>query len=268
MKRSGFIVVVVLGCLVVGAGLERARQALTVPETAPETRLEGRARLTPTVRTVTVTNSASERAANAALRRRIAELEQALAARAAKPEPVAVARQEQAREEPPRRPSFMERMEQLKAEKPEEYAEMQKRREEFRQSMEQRAQDRAAFIAAVDTKNMSDEQRENHEKLQQAVARVNELMALMGQPDAERGADMRHEMGDAMRQLGELYGSERRYLFEETARAVGYEGDQASEFADHMQTIIENTSMVPGFGRRGGGRDGRGDDTPAPQAGR
>lgn len=80
MSRSGVIIVCVLVCLFVGAGLERVRQALTVPETVPEPVHEERVRFTPTVRTLIVTNSASERAANEALRRRIAELEKALAA--------------------------------------------------------------------------------------------------------------------------------------------------------------------------------------------
>ena len=42
-----------------------------------------------------------------------------------------------------------------------------------------------------------------------------------------------------------------------TARAVGYEGAQVSEFSEHLQTVIDNTSMMPppGFGR-GGGRGG------------
>lgn len=262
MRRSGVIIVCVLGCLVVGAGLERVRQALTVPELAPEPRLEERARFTPTVRTIIVTNSATERAANEVLRRRVAELEDALAAREAARVQEPKTPTEEKREERPPRQSFTERMEQLKKEKPEEYAEIQKRREEFRQSMEQRAQDRAEFIASVDTKNMNDAQKENHAKLVETVATINELMAQMGQPGVEHTQEMHQQMGEAMGTLGELYGEERRFLLEETGRSIGYQGTQAGEFADQMQVIIDNTTM-PNFGRRGGGRDSRGGGPPA-----
>lgn len=263
-KKSGLIVASVLLCLVVGAGLEHVRQALFVPPVAdgPENSGAIKRHEAPTVRTITVTNSAAERAATEALRRRITELEQALAAREADRAPISAVQDEALREERPRRQSFTERMEQLKKDNPEQYAEMQKRRDEFRQSMERRAQDRANFISAIETQNMNDEQRENHEKLLETVARVNELMAQVGQPGAERNSDLRYEMGETMRNLGELYGAERRYLFEETARAVGYEGEQASVFADHMQTIIDNTSMMSGFGRHGG----HGNSAPAVEA--
>ncbi len=252
-KKKGLVAVAgVFGCLFVGAGLEHVRLALASPEAEeaqPETVAAKRAEAQP-VRTLVVTNDADARAANEALRKRLAELEQALAARPAEPEqpPVETAPPP---EERPRRQSFTERLEQMKKENPEQYAEMQKRREEFRQTMEQRAQDRAEFASAIDTRNMSDEQKANHEKLLDTVARVNELMAQMGAAEGDRRSDLRQEMGEAMHSLGELYGTERRYLFEETARAVGYTGDQVGEFADSMQTIIDNTTMS-GFGRHGG----------------
>lgn len=239
-------------CLAIGAGIEHARLVLCAPKRseAPEFKTVLPA-ATASLRTITVTNDAAARAASEALRKRVAELEQALAARRAEPEPPPVAKaSEPASEERPRRQSFAERLEQMKKENPEQYAEMQKRREEFRQTMEQRAQDRAEFASAIDTRNMTEEQKANHEKLLETVARVNDLMAQVGQAEGERGAELRREMGEAVHSLGELYGQERRYLFEETARAVGYEGDQVSTFADNMQTIIDNTTMS-GFGRHG-----------------
>jgi len=249
-QRSGLIVAGVLVCLVVGAGMERVRQALSLPEAAPEAAAEVRATAVPMFQTRVVTNSAAERAVSEALRRRVAELEKALAARESAPveEPKPP---EEARPDRPRRQPFAERMEQLKQEHPEQYAEMQKRREEYRQSAEQRAQDRAEFLSAVDTQRMSEEQRENHEKLLATVARANELRALMEKPGVERTPELRSEIGEVFATLGELYGSERRFMFEETARSVGYEGTQVGEFADQMQTIIDNTTMGH-FGHHGG----------------
>ena len=67
---------------------------------------------------------------------------------------------------------------------------------------------------------------------------------------------MRQEMRDAMMNLGQLYESERRYLLDATAKAAGYSGDDVQAFSEHIQTIFEHTSMMPGgFGPRRG-RDG------------
>jgi hypothetical protein len=264
-KKTGLMAAGILVCVLAGAGIEHARQMLTtVPQEEPdpaETGLRASSDVS-APRTVVVKDDAALRAA-AALRQRVAELEKALAQRDAErvPEPP---KPQEAPADPPRRPSFSDRMEQLKKDNPEQYAEMQKRREEFRQSMEQRAQDRAEFLAAVDTKNMNDAQKENHAKLLETVARVNELMAQMNQPGVEHTKELHQQMGEAMGSLGELYTEERRYLLEETGRAVGYQGGQASDFADQMQAIIDNTTM-PNFGRHGGGRGGQ--PIPVPGAG-
>ena len=145
-------------------------------------------------------------------------------------------------------------------ETPEQLAERQQRRDEFRQRIEQRARDRAEFLAAVDVKGMTEEQRTNHEQLLATIERVNALMEQMRDPEAARTQEMRREMGEAMAALGELYSAERTYLFEQTAKAVGYSGSDAAAFVEHIQSVIDNTSMMPGgmggpggpgFGRRG-----------------
>jgi len=261
-KRTGLMVVGVLVCILAGAGIEHVRQVLTtVPEEEPDPAetMARPAKDVTTPRTVVLKDDAAEREA-AALRRRVAELELALA----KPVQEPPSPKEDAPAERPRRPSFSEQMEKMKKENPEQYAEMQKRRDEFRQSMEQKAQDRAEFIVAVDTKNMNEVQKENHEKLIATVSRVNELMAQMNQPGVEHSQEMHQQMGEAMGALGDLYTEERRFLLEETGRNVGYQGAQAGEFADQMQAVIDNTTM-PNFGRHGGGNRG-GQPIPVPQA--
>ena len=163
-------------CVFAGAGMEHVRQWLFVPELADpiEAAVQTAQKVRP--RVVTVRDESAVRDAEA-LRLRVAELEKALAKRDSVK--VAPLQQEPVREERSRRPSWAARMEQMKKDNPEQYAEMQKRREEFRQNMEQREMDRADFLAAVDLKNMTTTQRENHEKLLAAVARANELMAQM-----------------------------------------------------------------------------------------
>lgn len=260
-RHSFWVVLSVVVCVAAGMAIEHVRLSVLTPDPADRSDDEN-VRPPPQPRIVKVRDEKSEREA-AALRQRVRELEQVVAEQTQSstnlPAQVVAAQPREATErgERPRGQSFTERMEQLRQENPDQYAEMQKRREEFRQRMEQREQDRANFLTAVDVQNMGDQQRENHEKLLATVARVNELMAQMGQPGAERNSEARRELGETYGLLNELYGEERRYLLEETARSVGYEGAQASEFAEHMQEIIDNTTMMPsGFGRRGGnGRD-------------
>jgi len=241
-------------CVFAGAGMEHVRQWLFVPELADpiEATVQTAQKVRP--RVVTVRDESAVRDAEA-LRLRVAELEKALAKRDSVK--VAPLQQEPVREERSRRPSWAARMEQMKKDNPEQYAEMQKRREEFRQNMEQREMDRADFLAAVDLKNMTTTQRENHEKLLAAVARANELMAQMGEPGTENSA-LRQEMGATMALLNDLYGQERSYLLEATAKSVGYDGDDATAFAEQIQTIIDNTTMMGPHGHGGpGGPGGR-----------
>jgi len=228
-------------CALAGAGFEHVRLWLFAPIAEEPVEAEVQAAAPARPRVVTVKDESAERDA-AALRKRVADLEQALAERAqAVQQPP---KEEPVREERPRRQGWAERMEQLKKENPERYAEMQKRREEFRQNMEQREQDRANFLTAVDEKNMTAAQRENHEKLLATTARIDELRAQMDQTENGEARDkLRQEMGETMASLGDLYGAERRYLLEEAGRAVGYQGSQASDFADQMQGIIDNTTM-------------------------
>jgi len=259
-KRKIAVVAGACACVFAGAGMEHVRQRLAVP--LPEVEdVRETVRVTPTPgRVVTVRDEAAERAAEA-LRKRVAELEKALAerdtARAQQPEQPQVADANAGRGEGrDRRQSWEERMEQMRKDNPEQYAEMQRRREEFRQSVEQRVREREDFLDAVDVAGMTPEQRQNHEQLLATVARVNELMAGMmegGRPRGEEGEAVRREMGEAMASLGQLYESERRYLLEATAKAAGYTGSDAQAFTEHIQAIYENTSMMPGgFGRRGG----------------
>ncbi len=256
MKRVVVLGGFVLASILAGAGFEHVRlQALQDVEEEPDP-APLMAQPMKEVRHESISPDAALLAEANALRKRVAELEKALAERetaiAQVPE---TPKEEQAPRDRSRRQSFAERMEQMKKENPEQYAEMQKRREEFRQNMEQRAVERASFLDAVDTQGMTAEQRENHDELLATVARVNELMAQIMQSDGNRDAthDLRHEMGETMGALGALYENERQYLLESTARAAGYSGDDISAFASHVQTIIQNTTMSPGFGGRGPG---------------
>lgn len=230
-------------------------------------------------RTVASTPSDNDRAGEA-LRRRIADLERQLAyfqtlppmeARShsensgtgsvtdslASPTPQPPANEEPPRE-PRRRESYAERMERMRTEDPERYETLVKRREDFRQRMEERAQARNEFLAAIDTRGMNEDQYARHQQLLNTIEEVN---AIMGPANPGQWRDMtgeqREEMGEKIRTLAELYRQEQRYLLEETGRALGEDG---TAFADYIEYIQENTSMFPGMGRggRGGGRGRQG----------
>ena len=256
--KTGWVVICMVACVVVGAGLERVRQSVMAP--IPETGLLPEVSPQPKVpqpRTIVVQDEAALKAADR-LRQRVAGLEKDLAARDNELDKLKQAKQaEDGSPGRPGRQAFAARMEQLKKENPEQYAEMQKRREEFHQRMEQQEQDRANFLASINTQTMSEAQRENHEKLLETLAKIDALRAQRGQPGAEPGtaADVasHQAMGETMMQLGALYDQERGYLLEQAAHAAGYEGDNAAKFVDYIQSAVQSTSMQGGPGGPGGG---------------
>lgn len=154
-----------------------------------------------------------------------------------------------------KREGWKERMERMKKEEPEKYAEMQQNREEFKAKMEERKENKRDFLSAIDTSDMSDEQQVNHERLVALTERVNEIMEQMISGEVENRRELHSEMRESFQELNELNDLERVYLLEQTADAVGYEGDEAALFTEYVESIIENTTMQmprpPGGGRGG-----------------
>jgi hypothetical protein len=153
------------------------------------------------------------------------------------------------------RPSYAERLEQLKRDNPEQYAEMMRRRDEYRQSMEKKNRARADFFAAVSTKNMSEAQRQNHQKLIEAIKAIDQLKA-QTMAGEQQGPDVRRKLAEASSGLRDLYAAERRFLLEETVRSLGCSGTNVTAYADHLQAIFDYTSalgvserVVPSGGR-------------------
>ena len=158
-----------------------------------------------------------------------------------------------------RRASFEERMAQLKHDDPARFEEMQKQREEFRQRMQTQADERSEFLKKIDTAAMTDEQRANHEKLTQTVEQARVLMARMATLSPDDAAAARQQMAEAIGSVSDLYQQERRYLLEQTGRAMGYQKDmEVGQFADYIQQIYDQTTLPRGFGGRGNGRNGPG----------
>ncbi len=258
-KKIYTVAALILGGLVVGASVEHLRMAARVPEVkAAEPEVIHHVQ-----KVAAVGADKAQEALIAALKAKVEALNGELAALRKKPEAEAVelAESQEKPDEERRRESWTERNERMKTEEPEKYAEMQQRREDFKKKMEQRSNDRRSFLAEIDVANMSPEQQANHTRLVELTDKIDAAMKQMMSGEAENSHDLRREMFESFGELGELYTSERQYLLEETAAAVGYKGDAATLFTEHLQDIIENTTMQPpmmgGRGARGGDGGGR-----------
>jgi len=258
-KKIYMVAALILGGLVVGASVEHLRMAARVSEVKavePEV-------IHHVQKVAAAGADKAQEALITALKAKVEALNSELAALRKKPAALAeaaVTGEERPAEER-RRESWTERNERMKSEEPEKYAEMQQRREEFKTKMEQRSHDRRSFLAEIDVANMSPEQQANHTRLIELTDKIDAAMKQMMSGEAENSHEVRREMFESFGELGELYTSERQYLLEETAAAVGYKGDAAALFTAHIQDIIENTTMQPpmmgGRGARGGPGAGR-----------
>jgi len=150
---------------------------------------------------------------------------------------------------------------------PEQQAQFQKQREEFRLQLEQRTKERSDFLASVDTKNMTEEERQNHVKLMAAVERSNKIRAELTQTNLVTSSELTRELHDTGHMLDDLYKLERRFLFEDLARSVGCKGTNIVEFANKAQAIIDNTSSTR-TSSLGGGRSSSTVRTNTPARGR
>ncbi|MFO7937362.1 MAG: hypothetical protein R6V06_07135 [Kiritimatiellia bacterium] len=249
---------IALGCLILGASVEHIRMKVSVKKAAPDE---------PEI-IHHVQKVARESQPSAGQEKMIADLQNKVASLNAELEKLRAEKirtEEAAEDDDPHkhdrrgRGDFRERLERMKKEEPERYAEIQKRREEFKTRMEERKQNKRDFLASVSRDDMSVDQEAAHERLIYLNERVDEIMDLMYSGTAENRDELRREMFESFHELRELNDLERIYLLEQTANAVGYDGDEAALFTEHIETIIKNTSMMapvrhggpaPGGGRR------------------
>lgn len=143
------------------------------------------------------------------------------------------------------RENFQERMERMKQENPEAYAEMQKRREEFRTRMKEAAEKRAEFFASFNQSNMTPEHKANYERLNELQAEFKAVSEAR-----ENGQEIdREALRGKMEEAREVYGKERQYLLEDLGRTLGSDG---SDFAAAVSSIIGNTDPHEVFHAVGG----------------
>ena len=195
-----------------------------------------------------------------ALRRRIVELEKLLAEKDGKSEIAisnAVAEAVKARPPEPPRQNWRERMEKMKKNDPARYTQMTNRFANWRRSRAEQARNKIDFLSSIDTSHMSADARKTHDALQELIARRETVEAQLQDPDLtdeERGKLMR-QLWESHGELQRLNGEERKNLIDETARSLGFEGEDAQEISATIREVIEATDGGWG-GRHGGHRGG------------
>lgn len=192
-----------------------------------------------------------------ALRHRIAELEKALAEKDERSATPIASTEPQVR--PPERPqmNWRERMEEMRKNEPERYAQMTNRMAQWRRDQAARNRNKIDFLSSIDTSHMSADARKTHDALQELIARRENIEAQLQDPDLtdeERGKLMR-QLWESHGELQRLNGEERKNLIDETARSLGFEGEDAQEISATIREVIEATDGGWG-GRPGGDRGG------------
>lgn len=197
-----------------------------------------------------------EEATVKALRRRIAELEKLLAEKSGESEIAisnAVAEAVKNRPPEPPRGNWRERMEELKERDPARYTQMTNRFANWRRNRAEQARSKIEFLSSIDTSHMSARARKTHDALQELIARREEIEQQLQDPnlsDDDRDKLMR-QLRESHGELRRLNGEERKNLIGETARNLGFEGEDAKEIAATIQEVIRATDS--GFGTRHGG---------------
>lgn len=201
--------------------------------------------------------AAGDEAALAALRHRVAELEAQLGeAQAAQEEAVSNAVADAKRERGPRWGAS--RLEEMKKTDPAQYRQVTNWLARLRREGRARAEAQLDFLSSVDTSRMSASARTTHARYQELIAQREELSERLhaeGLSDDERKAIWAELRGthQAMRMLGE---SERTMLVEETARNLGFAGEDVKAISETMRDIVEATEPFHFHGRGRGGRGG------------
>ena len=193
-----------------------------------------------------------------ALRRRIAELEKLIAEKDDASEiAISNAVAEAVKARPPAPPqNWRERMEEMKKNDPARYAQMTNRFANWRRSRAEKARNKIDFLSSIDTSHMSAGAKKTHDALQELIVRREGIEQRLQSPDLtdeERGKLM-GELHSTHHELMRLNGEERNNLFEETARNLGFEGEDAKEISATIQEVIRATDA--GWGGHHGGPRG------------
>lgn len=169
--------------------------------------------------------------------------------------------------EPPKRLSMRERMEELKKQDPERYRQMEERRSQFQQALQDAREKRDDFLGSVDLALFTPEERLVHEQFTAALAKQTEMeerMRTLFESGEMPSEALRTEMHETQHTLRDLREAERSALLGAVATSMGLSESDSADFAQLMTEIYDATSngmrMRPGRGDAGGPRGPGGPD--------
>jgi hypothetical protein len=119
--------------------------------------------------------------------------------------------------------------------------------EKMRIARANRARGRLAFLESVDVSGMTDDERANHTRLQELLAKREELASKMKAgvvPDFGAIAEIA-QVGEEMDSVAK---QERSALIRQTGRVLGYSGDDVEVFHDTMIDVFDATSSGGAMG--------------------
>ena len=177
-----------------------------------------------------------------ALRQRIRLLEKELAESRLRREQPPGDRPDPDRGERPR-PAWSNRLEELRTSDPELYEDIQRRREDSRRRTQEAFARKAAYLLDRDTGRLNEEEKARHELMVSLLAETWKLSEQMrGLPPEER-RPLSQNLRDKVRLLEPLLLEERRRTFAELGRQLGYTGSEADAFADHLNEMVDLTTL-------------------------
>lgn len=119
--------------------------------------------------------------------------------------------------------------------------------EKMRAARANRARGRLAFLESVDVSGMTDDERANHTRLQELLAKREDLASKMKAgviPDMGAIAEIA-QVGQEMESVAK---QERSALIRQTGRVLGYTGDDVEVFHDTMIDVFDATSSGGALG--------------------
>ncbi len=141
-------------------------------------------------------------------------------------------------------------------------AETEQRRAEYRSQIVSESQFRREFFAQISTEDLAPEYKASHERLLTVMEQAEVMMASLGNEELS-GDEQREIRRDLGRMAGEMQGllrTQREILLNDYAQSLGFQGQDARQFIDYVETVQQMTNL--GGMMRGAGGGPRGQPRP------
>jgi hypothetical protein len=139
--------------------------------------------------------------------------------------------------------TYTEKLEQMRAEDPELYEKFIEKTENRQQKLKYHLAERTALFVDLDTSQMTDRERESHDRLVERMTEIWELMGRMKHPSESDNRELLREMTGRMRRIEPLLRKERNTMIRLMAHDLGYDKQGAREFTERIQSIHEYTTL-------------------------